>query len=256
MNLPEYEYKGLIAESWDVLRGDTSNWPDRTFYLELIKKYGQPVLDVGCGTGRLLLDYLAQGVDIDGVDNSPDMLAICRRKAADLGLKPDLYLKHIENLTFPRRYRTVLIPSSTIQLITEPSMVVRALQRIRDFLHENGIVAASIIAIAPENGSRISEWEAKAERESDGVTFRRVAWSQYNPDTETEDTRDLYQKIVDGRVVQEERHERLSATRSYDQAQARALFEEAGYRQVDLLSGFTFDPAQPDDRLFVVIAGK
>jgi len=72
----DYEYKRLIAEAWDVLRGDTSNWTDRNFYLEIIKKYGQPVLDVGCGTGRLLLDYLQQGIDIDGVDNSPDMLAI------------------------------------------------------------------------------------------------------------------------------------------------------------------------------------
>lgn len=31
MNLPEYEYKGLMAQAWDVLRGDTSNWPDRSF---------------------------------------------------------------------------------------------------------------------------------------------------------------------------------------------------------------------------------
>lgn len=35
-----------------------------------------------CGTGRLLLDYLAQGIDIDGVDNSPEMLALCRPDAA------------------------------------------------------------------------------------------------------------------------------------------------------------------------------
>ncbi len=28
MKLPEYEYKGLMAEAWDVLRGDTSNWAD------------------------------------------------------------------------------------------------------------------------------------------------------------------------------------------------------------------------------------
>ena len=50
-----------------------SHWADRFFFLEVIQKFGQPVLDVGCGTGRLLLDYLQIGIDIDGVDNSPDV---------------------------------------------------------------------------------------------------------------------------------------------------------------------------------------
>ena len=73
---PAYEYHGLMAEAWDLLRGDTSGWEDRPFYLELIRRFGEPALDVGCGTGRLLLDYLAEGIEIDGLDVSPDMLAL------------------------------------------------------------------------------------------------------------------------------------------------------------------------------------
>jgi ubiquinone/menaquinone biosynthesis C-methylase UbiE len=45
----------------------------------MIDQYGQPVLDVGCGTGRLLLDYLAEGIDLDGQDVSSQILAICRQ---------------------------------------------------------------------------------------------------------------------------------------------------------------------------------
>jgi len=84
----DYEYNGLMALFWDLLRGDTSQWPDRFFFKEVILSSGQPALDVGCGTGRLLLDYLAEGIDIDGVDNSQEMLEICREKAGKLGLKP------------------------------------------------------------------------------------------------------------------------------------------------------------------------
>jgi SAM-dependent methyltransferase len=86
--MPDYEYHGLMARYWDLLRGDTSNWPDRFFYLKVIKKYGQPVLDVGCGSGRLILDYLSQGIDIDGVDVSPEMIALCERNAARMNLLP------------------------------------------------------------------------------------------------------------------------------------------------------------------------
>ena len=83
MTTGDYEYKGLMAEFWDFFRGDTSTWEDRAFYLEAIEKYGQPVLDVGCGTGRLLVDFAKQGIDIDGVDNSPEMLLLCVEKAAE-----------------------------------------------------------------------------------------------------------------------------------------------------------------------------
>ena len=134
MTLPEYEYKGLIAEAWDVFRGDTSNWPDRHFYLAAIQNYGQPVLDVGCGTGRLLLDYLQLEIDIDGVDNSPEMLAICQSKAEKLGLSPKLYEQYLEKLDLPRKYQTILVPSSSLQLIIDPDSVDQAMKQLYSLL--------------------------------------------------------------------------------------------------------------------------
>ena len=98
MNRQEYEYRGLIALSWDLLRGDTSDWPDRSFYRTIILNDGEPALDVGCGTGRLLLDYLSEGLDVDGVEISPEMLKICMEKARGMGLNPTLYQQGIESL--------------------------------------------------------------------------------------------------------------------------------------------------------------
>ena len=99
-----YEYRDLLAKAWDLFRGDTSDWPDRFFFRELIVEHGQPALDVGCGTGRLLLDYMGDGIDIDGVDNSPEMLALCEEKAKGLGLKPTLFQQSMEDLDLLRKY--------------------------------------------------------------------------------------------------------------------------------------------------------
>src|SRR3954452_2998671 len=118
-----------MAEAWDALRGDTSDWEDRHFYLALIKERGEPVLDVGCGTGRLLLDFLALGIDIDGVDNSPEMLALCRRNAERLGLTPRMELQRVGELDLPRRYRTILVPSSSFQLLVDPEAAREAMRR-------------------------------------------------------------------------------------------------------------------------------
>ena len=255
-NLPEHEYQGLLAQTWDLFRGDTSNWPDRFFFLDLIERFGQPVLDVGCGTGRLLLDYLQRGVDIDGVDNSPDMLALCRQKAKALNLKPTLYEQYLETLFLPRQYSTILIQSSTLQLIIEPALVKESLDRLYAHLLPGGTVVSPIMTLWETGEPLTTETEKTAVREEDGAKFRRVARSRFEPESECEHTEDRYQLIVADQVVAEEVHRRSPATRLYNQAQARKLFESAGFNPVNLYSEFSFEPVKADDTLFTVVAQK
>lgn len=66
MSEQTYDYQGMIVTYWDLLRGDTSKWSSHPYFLRIIQESGEPALDVACGTGRLLLDYAQEGVDIDG----------------------------------------------------------------------------------------------------------------------------------------------------------------------------------------------
>jgi ubiquinone/menaquinone biosynthesis C-methylase UbiE len=250
--MSDYEYKGLMAQAWDLLRGDTSKWADRFLYLDLIARYGQPVLDVGCGTGRLLLDYMGQGVDIDGVDNSPEMLALCKEKATKLGLAPTLYEQYMEALDLPRKYRTILIPSSSLQLVIEPSAVAQAMQRLHAHLEPGGALVAPFMTLWREGDPLESESERSATRPEDGVVIRRVSRSRYDPATECEHTEDLYQVIAGGEVVAEELHRRSPATRSYTLVEARELFERAGFVDVRLYHEFSLEPVKWADTLFTV----
>lgn len=256
MDTSDYEYKGLMAEAWDILRGDTSTWADRFFYLELIRQYSQPVLDVGCGTGRLLLDYLQQGIDIDGVDNSPEMLAICKLKANELGINLNVYEQFLELLEIPRKYQVILIPSSSIQLILEPDLVAKSLKNLYDQLLPGGVIAASIMTLWQPGDELFSEWERTAIDPESGRKYHRIARSWYDPATECERTEDVYQLIIDDQVVKEELHQRSPATRSYTQTQALDLFQSAGFHEVSLYSEFTFEPVKQTDTLFTVVAKK
>src|SRR4026209_866317 len=57
--------------------------PDVDFYVEEALAHGGQVLEVGCGTGRILLPAARQGVEITGLDKSPRMLEQCKARLAE-----------------------------------------------------------------------------------------------------------------------------------------------------------------------------
>jgi cyclopropane fatty-acyl-phospholipid synthase-like methyltransferase len=249
---PDVEYVGLMAEAWDALRGDTSGWGDRAFYLDLIRERGEPVLDIGCGTGRLLLDFLALGIDIEGVDNSAEMLALLRRKAARLGLTPNITLQRMEQLDLPRRYRTILVPSSSFQLLIAPADARQALHRFHDHLGPRGTLVMPFIAM-DRPYDRTYRVEAPLE---DGTRVRRTGREVFDPATRLESTDDLYEVLRDGVVVRSERHLREPATRAWREDEVAALYEEAAFADLEWFANFTRAPHQAGDEVFTVVARR
>ena len=248
----------MLARNWDLLRGDTSKWSDRLFYRDIIAQSGQPVLDVGCGTGRLLLDYLGSGVDIDGVDNSPDMLALCRAKATGLGRSPTLYQQYMEVLDLPRRYRTIIVPSSSFQLVTAADDADCAMVRFHTHLLPGGVLVMPFMILSsapPEQRTAVEDWQLVAEktRPKDGAVVRRWSRSTYDLIEQLEHTEDRYEVTLGGQVIAQEHRFRSPATRWYTQEQAVQLYRRAGFGDVRVYSEFTFKPAGSSDRVFTIV---
>jgi len=256
MTKPNYEYYGLLATYWDLLRGDTSKWPDRAFYLDVIKKYGQPVLDVGCSSGRLILDYLAQGIDIDGVDISPEMIAMCKQNAEKKNLKPNLYVQSMAELNIPRKYKIIMVPSSTIQLIIEPDETKQAMKRAYDHLETGSILIASFMGLWGPDRPLESDFSMEAERPEDGAIVRHKGWFRFDPETKLQHTRDIWEVIKDGQVIESEIHEQSPATHSYNQAEAIALYEAAGFKDIQVLDSKKLEPAKSEATSFSVLGIK
>jgi len=264
--VPEnYEYRGLMAQAWDLLRGDSSDWADRAYYRAIIERRDGPSLDVGCGTGRLMLDYLQAGLDIDGVDNSPEMLAICRDKATAVGVnvKDRLFQQEMDQLALPRRYATIFVPSSTFQLLTDPLAATQAMARFHDHLEPGGVLVMPFMSkLWPGRRTPAQmEWFdwyklGEAPRPEDGAIIRRWIRTRYDHDQQLEHEENRYEVLRDGVVVQTEHLGRSPCVRWYSQAQASALFERAGFTVTATTSGFTFDAATAQDTTFCIFATR
>ena len=258
MNKQDYEYYGLMATTWDLFRGDTSEWEDKFFFLDLIGQYGQPVLDVGCGTGRLVLDYLSQGLDVDGVDNSPDMLAICQAKAAQLGLTPNLYQQTMESLDLPRKYQTIIVPSSSFQLVTDLDLAKQAMKRFYDHLEPGGILVMALMLMWQPDAPKEMDWTLIMEvpHPEDGTVVRRWLKNWHDVENQLEHTEDRYEILRDGEVITSEYHQWSPATRWYSQEQATQLYQDAGFSNIQVFKGFTKESATEADGVFTVLGQK
>ena len=125
---------GLVARWW----AETNVGGDdvRVFH-ELVKQSGEPVLDAGCGTGRVLLPMLAAGVDVDGSDASSDMTDWCQRLAAEQDLTVDTYPQAMHELALPRKYRTIIV-CGAFGLGGSRGDDLQGLRRLHDHLQPGG----------------------------------------------------------------------------------------------------------------------
>ena len=137
--LNPYLYSGLEASLYDVL-DELSEFDDAHFFRWFIENYPGPVLDVGCGTGRLLIPYAKEGIDIEGIDTSNEMLDICRDKlkADDLGNR--ISCADMRDFDLDRKYQVIMIPGFSIQLLREESEAIACLENCRKHLMPGGIL--------------------------------------------------------------------------------------------------------------------
>lgn len=160
-------YTGLVSELYGQLRSSTT---DAEPYRRFIARAGEPALELGCGDGHPLLELRRSGLDVDGVDSSPDMLARCRRAAAAQALDVVVHHQRMEDLDLPRRYRSIFLAGATFNLLTDDDTAARALSRIHRHLAEGGSALIPLFVPSPTPAESLGI--AKEATEPDGSVVR------------------------------------------------------------------------------------
>ncbi len=116
-----YFYDAWKAAIYDARTA--AEWADRDldFYLGLAREFGGPVLELACGTGRVLLPLARAGYEVMGVDLSPHMLEVADRKLAseprEVRSRVRLVEDELARFDLGRRFALILIPARSFQFL-------------------------------------------------------------------------------------------------------------------------------------------
>jgi SAM-dependent methyltransferase len=121
---------------------------DLPFYLVLAKQSGGPVLEIACGTGRILLEIARAGIPIDGVDSSRAMLRILKASLAREapGVHRGATIHHGDMRTFRlnKKFPLAIIPFRPMQHMHTVEDQLAALKTAAAHLQENGRLAFDV----------------------------------------------------------------------------------------------------------------
>lgn len=137
------QYSDGIAEFYDSYYGPQS---DLEFYRNLAADTDGPVLEVGCGTGRIYLSLLKDDIDTDGIDVSPEMVSTLREKADDEGLDSNVRQADVTEFESDRSYALVIAPFRVFMNLLTPEDQLAALTRVYEALEPGGTLAFNVFS--------------------------------------------------------------------------------------------------------------
>ena len=243
-------YTGLVADLYEPLVSFRARAED---YLPFLERAGTPALELGCGSGHPLLEFVRRGIEVDGLDASADMLALCRTRAAEAGLEVALYEAEMQRFELPRRYRSIFLVGGTFTLLETNDDAQEALERICLHLEPGGEVLIPLeVPSADALGASVGVSREAVDEQ--GRTIRVGVTS-----TEIDAANQRYCSVLryervakDGAV---ESVVRPFWRRWWTQGQFRRRMEDAGFEQIRMrrVGG---GPASPEDLLFVARAQR
>lgn len=124
-----------MAEYYDLIYSDQY---DVDFYLREAKNARGPVLEVACGTGRILLRLLSESITVTGIDLSKSMLAILKRKATSLGLQPTVQVADMRDFKLEKKFRLIIVPYRSFLHLREDEDRKKTLLNFKEHLESGG----------------------------------------------------------------------------------------------------------------------
>jgi SAM-dependent methyltransferase len=164
-------YDSFIADYYDESPIVKGRLQDVAFYRDAARDFGDPVLELGCGTGRVTMALAQAGKRVTGLDLSERMLerAVKKRAALFTEERERVHLVQGDMAQFDlgEKFRLIIIPFRPLQHLLEVKQQMDCLECVRKHLAPGGRLVLDV-------------FQTDAERMHDPVHMREMLVTEYN----------------------------------------------------------------------------
>jgi len=255
-----YEEYAFAAEFYDSVVPYAGR-ADVDFFVEMARESPGPVLEIGCGTGRVLIPTARAGMDIIGLDLSTRMLSVCREKLArePESVQAKVHLVHGDMRQFDlgRKFGLVTMPFRPFQHLTTVDEQLSCLASTRNHLVDGGRLTLDVF-----NPSLALLMDDKYLEEDGEETEFTMADGRRVVRRERTVSRDLFNQVQDVELIyyvthpdgREERLVHRFQMRHLFRYEAEHLLARAGFQVEELYADYDKSPygsKYPGELIFV-----
>jgi SAM-dependent methyltransferase len=224
---------------------------DVALYLSILsdERIRGPVLELGCGTGRVALPLVRAGYRVTGVDISREMLASARLNRSDLTAEQAMRLRFsLQDMTrfrFPRRFSAAVVAFSTFALLTEPEGRASCLERVRHHLEPGGLLLIDLPHPQATAGNHAARFESRFQVPPWGHVVDKVVEERDAPDSGQRLVRYRYtvSRYADGTMV--DRIEARFGLARLERREVEELLYANGFDVEQVLGNYRGQPIGP-----------
>ncbi|MCL6610078.1 MAG: methyltransferase domain-containing protein [Peptococcaceae bacterium] len=242
-------YRGLAAVYDCLVTGvDFEGWAD--YVEEILRRFGHRpagVLDLACGTGNTLLPMALRGYEAAGVDLSPQMVDLARRKAAGCGVKIDYHVGDIRDFRLDRPVDLVTCFHDGLNYITEPDDLGKVFKNAAGNLTPGGMFIFDLNAVM---------WIGRTDPQPVVIDEENMTII-YKTRIDTGSalwTVDLTCFLKEGHLYR--KFSETHRERGYEPEEVVARLTEAGFKTLAVYDAFTFNPPRRESRRHFYAARK
>ncbi|MEG0255608.1 MAG: class I SAM-dependent methyltransferase [Vagococcus sp.] len=226
---------------------------DIDYYSERLDGISGKILEAGVGSGRMLIPLLKEGFDIEGIDQSFDMLAACQASLSQQQLATTIHQGNLADFLIAENYyEAIIMPTATFCLLETEKLAYQTLINFYRHLKIGGKIIIDIdLPFYPELGeTSTTSFPINTE---ELITYEKkiVEIDWFSQHIISHLTYSYWQK---GELIKQELQQFL--LRWYGLNEFRLMLEKVGFKEISISADYEFDEAPTNSNQTITFEGK